>query len=147
MADNRNSGFEVIGDGFKSVFLAGLGALSLGAEKGKELVDAMVKQGEISFEQGKEINSELQRKAAAVAETARDTALEARMKAMSPDERDAFAAKVAELAKRQNAETEEVVAEVEAVVEEADPAPSADKGDSDAGPDGATGEADRAGQA
>ena len=119
MADNRNGGFEVIGDGFKNVFLAGLGALSLGAEKGKELVDVLVKQGEISFEQGKEINSELQRRAAAAAETARDAALEARMKAMSADERDAFAAKVAELAKRQNAETVEITVEVEETEEDA----------------------------
>lgn len=104
-------GLQGLGDGFKNVFLAGIGALAITGEKGKELVDVLVQRGELTIEQGKEINAELTRKAAEATQGVRDTALEARMKAMSPEERDAFAAKVAELAAEQNAKAAEVVVE------------------------------------
>ena len=41
-----------IGDGFKNIFLAGIGALAYTGEKGKELVDALVAKGEMTVEQG-----------------------------------------------------------------------------------------------
>lgn len=152
-------GLQGLGDGFKNVFLAGIGALAITGEKGKELVDVLVQRGELTIEQGKEINAELTRKAAEATQGVRDTALEARMKAMSPEERDAFAAKVAELAAEQNAKAAEVVVEsvettepaeeaavptveVEAIVEEAPeaqaasapaPAPDASAADAPAG--------------
>lgn len=106
-------GLQGLGDGFKSVFLAGIGALAITGEKGKELVDVLVQKGELTIEQGKEINAELTRKAAEATQGVRDTALEARMKAMSPEERDAFAARVAELAAEQNAKAAEVVESAE----------------------------------
>lgn len=48
-----------IADGLKDIFLAGVGAMALGAEKSKELVDQLIAKGEITVEQGDSINSEL----------------------------------------------------------------------------------------
>lgn len=50
------------GDGLRKVFLAGVGALATTVEKGQELVDDLVKKGELTVEQGKELNTELKRK-------------------------------------------------------------------------------------
>ena len=50
------------GDGLKDIFLAGVGAMALTGEKSKELVDKLISKGELSVEQGKEINQELSRK-------------------------------------------------------------------------------------
>lgn len=111
-------GINGIGDGFKSVFLAGIGALAIGGEKGKELVDTLVAKGEMTIDQGKQINQELQYKANEGTQTVREAALEARMKAMTPEQREAFAAKAAEFAAAQNAEDAAKAVEVE-VVEEA----------------------------
>ena len=112
-----------IGDGFKNIFLAGIGAMAYTGEKGKEIIDQLVEKGEITLDQGKELNEELKRKAGETSVSLRDGALEAYMRTMTPEDREAFAAKAAELAASQNAseaeeESDEVVAEV--IVEEAE---------------------------
>ena len=53
-----------IGEGLRKVFLAGVGALATTVEKSQEIVDDLVKKGEITVEQGKALNTELKRKAA-----------------------------------------------------------------------------------
>ena len=114
-----------IGDGFKNIFLAGIGAMAYTGEKGKEIIDQLVEKGEITLDQGKELNKELKRKAGETSVSLRDGALEAYMKMMTPEDREAFAAKAVELAASQNAadaegEADEVAAEV--IIEEADKA-------------------------
>ncbi|MBQ6390681.1 MAG: phasin family protein [Eggerthellaceae bacterium] len=118
-----------IGDGFKNIFLAGLGAIAYTGEKGKEVIDQLVEKGEITLDQGRELNEELRRKADDATKDVREGALEAAMKAMTPEERDAFVAKAAEFARIQNEEaaqaaaaTEAAAAEVEAEVEEVEAA-------------------------
>ena len=111
-------GVNSIGEGFKNVFLAGIGALAIGGEKGKELVDMLVAKGEMTIDQGKQINRELQYKADEATKTAREAALEARMKAMSPEQREAFAAKAAEFAAAQNAQEAAAAVEVEIIDDE-----------------------------
>lgn len=111
-------GVNSIGEGFKNVFLAGIGALAIGGEKGKELVDTLVAKGEMTIDQGKQINRELQYKADEATKTAREAALEARMKAMSPEQREAFAAKAAEFAAAQNAQEAAAAVEVEIIDDE-----------------------------
>ena len=113
-------GVNSIGEGFKNVFLAGIGALAIGGEKGKELVDTLVAKGEMTIDQGKQINRELQYKADEATKTAREAALEARMKAMSPEQREAFAAKAAEFAAAQNAQEAAAAVEVEIIDDEAE---------------------------
>ena len=67
---NANDGINTIAAGFKNVFLAGVGAMALTGEKTKELVDQLVAKGEITVEQGKQVTTELQQKAAEAANAA-----------------------------------------------------------------------------
>ena len=48
-------------DGLKKIFLAGVGAVALTAEKAEEILDEMVEKGEITVDQGKALNTELKR--------------------------------------------------------------------------------------
>ena len=50
-----------LGDGIKKFFLAGVGAVAITAEKGQEIIGELVKKGELTVEQGKELNKDLQR--------------------------------------------------------------------------------------
>lgn len=56
------------GEGLRKVFLAGVGALATTVEKGQEIVDDLVKKGELTVEQGKALNTELKSKAEEVKE-------------------------------------------------------------------------------
>ena len=49
------------GDGIKTFFLAGVGAVALTAEKSQEIIADLVKKGELTVEQGKDLNKDLQR--------------------------------------------------------------------------------------
>jgi len=51
---------EIIGDGLKKFLLVGIGAAAVTVEKSQQIVDELVKKGEITVEQGKELNKELQ---------------------------------------------------------------------------------------
>ncbi len=101
-----------IANGLKDIFLAGIGAMAITGEKASEMVDKLIARGELTVEQGKEINQELQHKAEGTLDKVRVDALEAAMAAMTPEERAAFAAKAAEIAAKPDA------AEVEAVTPE-----------------------------
>lgn len=48
-----------IGENVKKILLAGIGAVATTAEKSKEILDEMVKKGELTVEQGKVLNEEL----------------------------------------------------------------------------------------
>ena len=95
-----------IGDGFKDIFFAGIGALAITGEKAKEVVDQLIAKGEITVDQGKQLNSELTRKVGEAATNVRYATLEARMKAMSAEERAEFVAKAAEIAENINEKSE-----------------------------------------
>ena len=103
-----------LGDGFKNIFLAGIGAMAYTGEKGKEIIDQLVEKGEITLDQGKQLNEELQRKASGSTQGLRHDALEAAMRMMSAEEREQFAAAAAKYAAEQNA----AEMEAEVVVEE-----------------------------
>ena len=45
----------------KRIFLAGVGAIAVTAEKSQQMVDELVKKGELTVEQGKVLNEELKR--------------------------------------------------------------------------------------
>lgn len=100
-----------LGDGFKGIFLAGIGAVAIGAEKGKELVDQLVARGEMTVEQGKQIYTELKHRASNLESSIRRDTIEARMSMMSPDERVEFANIVREMADTANAKDAEAAAE------------------------------------
>lgn len=48
-----------LSDGLKKIFLAGVGAVAMTADATKDLVDQLVKKGELTVEQGKALNEEL----------------------------------------------------------------------------------------
>ncbi|MEE8808648.1 MAG: aspartyl beta-hydroxylase [Lactimicrobium sp.] len=50
-------------DGLKKLMLAGVGAAAFTAEKASDVVDTLVKKGELTVEQGKALNTELKHKA------------------------------------------------------------------------------------
>ena len=56
------SDFDIT-DSFRKLFLAGVGAAAMTAEKSQEVVTEFVKKGELTVEQGKALNEELSRKA------------------------------------------------------------------------------------
>ena len=89
-----------IRDGFKDIFLAGVGALAYGGERANELVNNLIEKGELTVEQGKELNTELKHKANDAFGQTRDEALAAQLQAMTPEQRADFVAKVNELANK-----------------------------------------------
>ncbi len=105
-------------DAFKNVFLAGVGALALGAEKSKELVDDLVAKGQITVEQGKDMTDDLVSRGAEATTRLQDEILAARLRAMTKEQRDEYAAKVAEMAvsvSEEEAAKQAETAEVEAI--------------------------------
>lgn len=50
-----------INDDMKKVLLAGIGAVATTVEKSQEIVDTLIKKGQITVEQGKVLNEELKR--------------------------------------------------------------------------------------
>ena len=68
-----------LGEGLRRVFLAGVGALATGVElgqqsfeKSQQIVDGLVKKGELTVEQGKALNTELKHKAQEAKEKAEE---------------------------------------------------------------------------
>ena len=57
-------------DGIKTLLLAGLGAVSLTADKSKELLDELVQRGELTVEQGRALNQELKHRMSSAGEKA-----------------------------------------------------------------------------
>ena len=70
------SDFDIT-DSFRKIFLAGVGAAAMTAEKSQEVVTEFVKKGELTVEQGKALNEELSRKAKEVIDGSSDDALKA----------------------------------------------------------------------
>ena len=52
---------KMFGDGIKKFILMGIGAAAMTVEKSQQMVDELVKKGELTVEQGKELNKDLQR--------------------------------------------------------------------------------------
>ncbi len=90
-------------EGFKDIFLAGVGAMAMTGEKAKEVVDALIEKGTITVEQGKDINTELMHKATETVSKVRTDSIEYALKTMTPEERNDFAAKVTQLVEKANA--------------------------------------------
>ena len=63
-----------LGEGLRKIVLAGIGALATTYEMSSEIVDELVKKGEITVEQGKALNTELKRKVSEVVDDAKATA-------------------------------------------------------------------------
>ena len=77
----------------KKLLLLGIGAAATTAEKSKDIIDDLVKKGEITVDQGKVLNEGLKRKAS---NKVSDAMLH-RVENLSKAEREALKAKLAEM--------------------------------------------------
>jgi len=88
-----------INDDMKKVLLAGIGAVATTVEKSQEIVDTLIKKGQITVEQGKVLNEELKR---AVKERKQDTPEQAtsivdQLDQLSKEDIEAIKKKIAEM--------------------------------------------------
>ncbi|WP_187325137.1 hypothetical protein [Olsenella uli] len=103
MADFANN----IADGVRKAFLAGVGAVAIGAEATSKLVDDLVKKGELTVDQGKDLNRELTQKAKGTVDGAQETVLRAHLAGMTPEQRAAFVDRARSLASDLDAKEQE----------------------------------------
>lgn len=83
---------DKIGEGLKKFLLVGIGAAAVTVEKSQQVIDELVKKGEITVEQGKELNKELQHnvKKSFEARKANTEAMEEKIAKMGADEIEAL---------------------------------------------------------
>lgn len=101
------------GDGIKTILLAGIGAVAVTAEKSSQVVNDLVKRGELTVEQGKELNKELKHN---VKETLNKKSvdvdeIESRISKMSSDELAKLKEQIAEAEKKAAEKAEKIKAE------------------------------------
>lgn len=106
-------------DGVRRAFLAGVGAMALGAEKSQELVEDLISKGELTVEQGKALNAELTHRVKTVKDDAPEAVLRAKLKPLSPKERLAWLERAQKVVADLNAETVTVEVDGETVDEDA----------------------------
>lgn len=82
-------------DDLKKIFLAGIGAVAMTAEKSKEVVDQLVSKGEITVEQGKVLNEELKHTISEKLKTPADVkSMEKDLEKLSPEDLERLKAKI-----------------------------------------------------
>ena len=102
---------KILGDGLKKLVLMGIGAAALTAEKSQQIVDELVKRGEITVEQGKELNQELKRN---VKKSFDDIAAEAEVKkAEAEKEADSFEKKISDMTVEELENLKELISKAE----------------------------------
>ena len=100
-----------LGDGLKKLVLMGIGAAALTAEKSQQIVDELVKRGEITVEQGKELNQALKRN---VKKSFDDIAAEAEVKkAEAEKEADSFEKKISDMTVEELENLKELISKAE----------------------------------
>ncbi|MDO5044416.1 MAG: hypothetical protein Q4E22_03860 [Coriobacteriia bacterium] len=75
-------------EGLRQFFLAGVGAMALTGEKGKEVFDKFVEHGEVAVAQGKEINEELKHTVDASVSDFKQDSLYELINQLKPEERE-----------------------------------------------------------
>lgn len=82
-------------DGIKNLMLAGIGAVATGYEKSTEVLDELVKKGELTVDQGKALNQELKHKAEEAKVNAGKKDYAGMVKGMSKEDLEALKAEIA----------------------------------------------------
>ncbi|WP_283674144.1 phasin family protein [Butyricicoccus sp. Marseille-Q5471] len=93
---------EKFSDDLKKIFLAGVGAVAVTAEKSGEMIDKLVEKGQLTVEQGKVLNEELKHNAKKTVKNVFDLddsaeSIAKRMDSMSQEELAVLRAKLAAL--------------------------------------------------
>lgn len=94
-----------IGEDIRKILLVGIGAAAETAERGRDIVNELVKKGELTVEQGKVLNEELKHNVAEkvrehVTVTVSEDAPEKAVENMSDEELAALKAKIAEVERK-----------------------------------------------
>ena len=122
-----------IGDGFKDIFLAGVGAMAITGEKATNLVSTLIAKGELTVEQGKVLNQELKHNIKSTVKTAADSVkenaarkneqeeLKATISKLTPEQLAAVKAQIESMQAEAAREKEEAAETAEEPVEEAAP--------------------------
>mgnify|MGYP002802944237 CR=1 FL=1 len=85
-------------DDLKKIFLAGVGAVAMTAEKSKEMIDQLVTKGELTVEHGKILNEELKHTISEKLKTPADVkSMEKDLEKLSPEDLANLKAKIEEL--------------------------------------------------
>jgi polyhydroxyalkanoate synthesis regulator phasin len=103
-----------LSEGVRKFFLMGVGAVATGAEKSQEIVDDLVKKGELTVEQGKAMNEELTVRAKAASDDVQDEVIRTKLESMSVSEREAFLKHVSDIAADVDSKSCKVDVEVDA---------------------------------
>ncbi len=106
---------------FQNIFLAGVGALSIGGEKAKAVIDDLVERGQVTVDQGRKLNEELKHKAEDSVSKVREESIRAYVRSLTPEERIAFAEQMAQIAREMEDDgIDGVVVEAEEVADDDD---------------------------
>ncbi len=101
---------EKLSESMKKILLAGIGAAATTADKSKEILDDLVKRGELTVEQGKVLNEELKHN---VKKTVKNEQTEAAdlLKGMTPEQIAALKEQLARMEEEEDQEEEEASGE------------------------------------
>ena len=123
-----------LGEGLKKILLVGIGTAAVTAEKSKEILDELVKKGELTVEQGKVLNNqELKHNIKSTVKTAADSVkesaarkndqeeLKATISKLTPEQLAAVKAQIESMQAEAAKEKEEASEAAEEPVEEAAP--------------------------
>ena len=122
-----------LGEGLKKILLAGIGTAAVTAEKSKEILDDLVKKGELTVEQGKVLNQELKHNIKSTVKSAADSVkesaarkndqeeLKATISKLTPEQLAAVKAQIESMQAEAAREKEEAAETAEEPVEEAAP--------------------------
>lgn len=120
-----------LGEGLKKILLVGIGTAAVTAEKSKEILDELVKKGELTVEQGKVLNQELKHNIKSTVKTAADSVkesaarkndqeeLKATISRLTPEQLAAVKAQIEHMQAEAAKEKEEASEAAEEPVEEA----------------------------
>jgi polyhydroxyalkanoate synthesis regulator phasin len=122
-----------LGEGLKKILLVGIGTAAVTAEKSKEILDDLVKKGELTVEQGKVLNQELKHNIKSTVKTAADSVkenaarkndqeeLKATISKLTPEQLAAVKAQIEKMQAESAEKKEEAAEEAETAAEEASP--------------------------
>ena len=122
-----------LGEGLQKILLVGIGTAAVTAEKSKEILDELVRKGELTVEQGKVLNQELKHNIKSTVKTAADSVkenaarkneqeeLKATISKLTPEQLAAVKAQIESMQAEAAREKEEAAETAEEPVEEAAP--------------------------
>lgn len=101
---------EKLSESMKKILLAGIGAAATTADKSKEILDDLVKRGELTVEQGKVLNEELKHNVKKAVKNEQTEAADL-LKGMTPEQIAALKEQLARMEEEEEEEEEEASGE------------------------------------